>query len=162
MNVFGSESSQDRLEVIAQAIHKDYVESQTRKGETTETNPALVGWEALPEHIKESNRSQAVHIAEKLKAVGCIITESECRVGRRFEFEPDEMEQLAWMEHDRWVKERLADSWTVGPKSIDKKTHPLLLMSYDELPEAEKEKDREAVRRIPELLAKVGLEVRRS
>ena len=161
--MFKSESLDSRLkEIIAQAIHAEYVRTQKAKGETTKINPALVSWEELPEHIKESNRAQALHIAEKLKAIGCEVIGSEDREAGEFEFRPEEVEQLAQMEHDRWVQERLANGWTftAGPKDIDKKTSPWLV-SYEELPEDVKELDRETVRKIPEFLAKVGLEVRR-
>ena len=78
-----------------------------------------------------------------------------------FEFTREEIEQLARMEHERWMEERLANGWTVGPKDIDKKTTPWLLVSYEELPDEEQEKDRESVRGIPEFLVKVRLAVRR-
>jgi len=162
MEIPGSESPDSRLkEVIAQAIHAEYVRNQKAKGETTETNSSLVSWEELPEHVKKSNRAQALHIAEKLKAIGCGITELEDRELGEFEFTHEEIEQLARMEHERWAEERLANGWTVGPKDIDKKTTPWLLVSYEELPDEEQEKDRQTVRGIPEFLAKVGLAVRR-
>lgn len=161
MEIPRSESPDSRLkEVIAQAIHAEYVRNQKAKGETTETNSTLVSWEELPEHVKESNRAQALHIAEKLKAIGCDITKLEDREVGKFEFTREEIEQLARMEHERWVEERLANGWTVGPKDIDKKT-TLWLVSYEELPEEEKEKDRQTVREIAKFLAKVGLAVRR-
>ena len=162
MEIPESESSDSRLkEVIAQAIHVEYVRNQKAKGETTETNSTLVSWEELPEHVKESNRAQALHIAEKLKAIGCGITKLEDRELGEFEFTREEIELLARMEHERWVEERLANGWTVGPKDIDKKTTPWLLVPYEELPDEEQEKDRESVRGIPKFLAKVGLEVQR-
>ena len=52
------ESPDSRLkEVIAQAIHAEYVRNRKAKGETTEINSTLVSWEKLPEHVKESNRA---------------------------------------------------------------------------------------------------------
>jgi len=162
MEIPRSESPDSRLkEVIAQAIHAEYVRNQKAKGETTETNSTLVSWEKLPEHVKESNRAQALHVAEKLKAIGCGITELEDRELGEFEFTREEIELLARMEHERWVEERLANGWIVGPKDIDKKTTPWLLVPYEELPDEEQEKDRESVRGIPKFLAKVGLEVHR-
>lgn len=156
------ESPDSRLkEVIAQAIHAEYVRNQKAKGETTETNSTLVSWEKLPEHLKESNRAQALHIAEKLKAIGCGITELGDGELGEFEFTREEIELLARMEHERWVEERLANGWTVGPKDIDKKTTPWLLVPYEELPDEEQEKDRESVRGIPKFLAKIGVAVRR-
>jgi hypothetical protein len=162
MEIPESESSDSRLkEVIAQAIHAEYVRNQRAKGETTETNSTLVSWEKLPEHVKESNRAQALHIAEKLKVIGCGITELGGAELGEFEFTHEEIELLARLEHLRWVEERLANGWTVGPKNINNKTTPLLLVPYEELPDEEQEKDRQSVRGIPKFLAKVGLAVRR-
>jgi len=162
MEIPRSESPDSRQkEVIAQAIHAEYVRNQKAKGETTETNSTLVSWEKLPEHVKESNRAQALHIAEKLKAIGCGIAEMEDREPGEFEFTREEIEQLARMEHERWVEERLANGWTVGPKDIGKKTTPWLLVPYEKLPDEEQEKDREAVTGIPKILAKIGLKIGR-
>ena len=161
MEIPRSESLDSRLkEVIAQAIHAEYVRNQKAKGETTETNSTLVSWEKLPEHLKESNRAQALHIAEKLKAIGCGITELGDGELGEFEFTREQIELSARLEHLRWVEERLANGWTVGPKDIDKKTTPWLV-PYEDLPDEEQEKDREAVRGIPKILAKVGLKIRR-
>jgi hypothetical protein len=161
MEIRSSESLDSSLqEVIAQAIHAEYVRNQEAKGEMKETNSTLVDWGQLPEHIKESNRAQAVHIAEKLKAIGCGIAELKGGQSPEFEFTREEIEQLARMEHERWVEEQLASGWTVGPKDIYKKTTPWL-MPYEKLPPPEQEKDKESVRGIPRFLAEVGLAVRR-
>ena len=161
MEIPGSESPDSRLkEVIARAIHAEYVRNQEAKKEGKETNSTLIDWEQLPEHIKESNRAQALHIAEKLKAIGCGIKELGDGEMVEFEFTHEEIEQLARMEHERWVVERLADGWTVGPKDVNKKTNPWLL-PYGKLPPEEQEKDRESVRGIPKFLAEVGLGVQR-
>jgi hypothetical protein len=148
-------------EAIARAIHAEYVRKQEARGETKEINPGMIDWGRLPEHVKESNRAQALHIAEKLKAIDCIITELDDREPGEFKFTPEEIEQLARMEHERWVEERLANGWTAGPKNIDEKTTPWLLVPYEDLPDEEQEKDRESVRGIPRFLAEVGLAVGR-
>lgn len=152
----------EKLEIIAQAIHEEYVENQTAKGETAATNPALVDWVELPEDFKESNRNQARHVVEKLKAIGCDIEPVSDQGGELFQFTPDEVETLARMEHERWTEERLAAGWKYapGPKDIKKKTSPWLV-PYEELPEEQREKDRGAVRGIPKFLAKIGFEIER-
>ena len=48
------------------------------------------------------------------------------------------MEYLAYLEHRRWVEERLRNGWTWGEKRDDvRRTHPDLV-PYDELSEASK------------------------
>jgi hypothetical protein len=52
-------------------------------------------------------------------------------------------ERLAENVHDIWCAKRLADGWTLGPiRDGELKRHPLLV-PYAELPESEKQYDRE-------------------
>ena len=51
-------------------------------------------------------------------------------------------ERLAENAHDVWATQRLAQGWTYGPSRNDAtKQHPCLV-SYEDLPESEKEYDR--------------------
>jgi ryanodine receptor 2 len=53
-------------------------------------------------------------------------------------------ERLAENAHDLWAAQRLKDEWTYGPRRDDQsKKHPCLV-PYAELPDAEKEYDRQA------------------
>jgi hypothetical protein len=56
----------------------------------------------------------ADHIATKLEAVRCHIVPLTALEGDAFAFAPAEVEQLAEMEHERWVAERRAQGWTRG------------------------------------------------
>ncbi|MGH2819404.1 MAG: potassium channel family protein, partial [Actinomycetota bacterium] len=60
-----------RTEVLARAIHHEYVRRQQEEGHSPGDNPSMVSWDELPEHLKESNRWQADDIGNKLRAVGC-------------------------------------------------------------------------------------------
>ena len=52
------------------------------------------------------------------------------------------VEQMAKNVHEVWAAGRIADGWTYGEKRNDeKKTHPCLV-PYEEIPESEKEYDR--------------------
>ncbi len=54
------------------------------------------------------------------------------------------VEKLARNVHDVWAQKRMAEGWTYGPKRDDeKKTNPTLV-PYDDLPESEKEYDRQS------------------
>lgn len=53
-------------------------------------------------------------------------------------------EQLAENAHDNWAKLRIEEGWTWGPERDDSaKKHPDLV-SYEVLPESEKEYDRQS------------------
>ena len=54
-------------------------------------------------------------------------------------------ERLAENAHDIWARQRLAEGWRFGPRRDDaRKEHPCHV-SYSELPDSEKEYDRQAV-----------------
>jgi ryanodine receptor 2 len=55
----------------------------------------------------------------------------------------DLTEKLAENAHDVWARRRLSEGWTLGPKRDDTaKKHPDLI-PYAELPESEKQYDRQ-------------------
>lgn len=149
-------------EILARAIHQDYVEGLRQSGETPQTNPSMVPWDELPEMLKEANRRQADHISAKLKAVGCGIAPLTDWDAPSFKFSIEEVELMARMEHERWMEDLIEQGWTYapGPKNKELKTNPALI-PYDRLPEEEKEKDRRTVRNLPAFLAKVDLQIYR-
>ena len=52
-------------------------------------------------------------------------------------------ERLAENAHDIWAAKRLAEGWTVGPKKDGDLKQTPLLVPYAELPESEKQYDRD-------------------
>ncbi|MFC2005879.1 HD domain-containing phosphohydrolase [Chloroflexota bacterium] len=146
-------------EVIAQAIHESY--RYTQRDKTHSDDPSMAPWDELPYHLKDSNRQQAEHILKKLSRIGCTVHRATDRDIRLMVFTEDEVEIMAEMEHQRWSAERILDGWVWGEKKdAMRKTSPYLVPS-SELPYDVRELDVQMVRQIPELLAKVGLEVRR-
>jgi hypothetical protein len=146
-------------EELARAIHEKY--RQEQEGETPPEDPAMRPWESLPEDLKESNRQQADQIPEKLRLVGLLIRPAQNAKPAGLALSPDELDKLARLEHDRWMAQKLAQGWTCGPvKDPVRKLHPSLV-PWEDLPEAEKDKDRKPVQNIPEFLAAVGLEAYR-
>jgi ryanodine receptor 2 len=68
-------------------------------------------------------------------------------------------EQLAKNTHEVWSATRLKDGWTYGPVRDDQKlTHPCLI-PYDELPESEKEYDRNTSQETLKLIIKLGYKI---
>jgi len=142
-------------ERIARAIHARYLENQrTRK---PATDPAMQPWDELAEALKESNRAQAGDIARKLAAIGYRLNATGGPPPLALTGE--QVERLAVLEHERWVAERQAAGWTLGPvKDVERRVTPYLV-DWAELAEEIREYDREAVREIPALLASAGLKV---
>jgi hypothetical protein len=153
-------------EQIARAKHEQYRRAELARGITPDENPSVAPWDELPESLRDSNRRFADGIGDKLAETGCglaptpLVLDGE---GPMFEFSDEEVEALARAEHDRWMADLERDGWrpTTGPKDPEQRLHPLLV-PWEELPEAERDKDREPVREIPEMLARAGLRVYRS
>jgi hypothetical protein len=150
----------DTTELLARAIHADYVREQVRGGASARENASLVPWDLLPETLKAANRGQADGIGSKLQAVGCDVVASTNWDLAPVVFSAAEIEMLARAEHDRWMAERRRDGWTYapGPKNVERKTHPALV-PWEDLGEDMRELDRRTVRALPAFLARAGLHV---
>ncbi len=142
--------SDERIDILAKAFHEMYG-----------VRHEIAGWEELPEDMRQINRGAADHIAVKLREIGCRLVEQGGSTETAFEFTPDEVEQLARVEHRRWSASQLLAGWKSGPERDDrKKVHPSLI-PWEALSEAEKEKDREQVRDLPVVLKTVNLVIAR-
>jgi TrkA-N domain/RyR domain len=144
------------VEIIARATHDNYCATRSASTEAT-TDPATVAWEELPEQLKKSNRDQARHVWIKLDAVGCVLA-PHAGDGEMFQFTADEVELLARLEHDRWVKERRSDGWTSGERNVERKTTPYLV-GWNHLTEEVRDLDRAAVIGLPAFVNDVGYRI---
>lgn len=76
---------------------------------------------------------------------------------------PPELNELAEFiaknVHEVWSKKRMNEGWTYGPiRDDDKKTHPCLV-SYEELPENEKDYDRATSQETLKLIMRLGFSI---
>jgi hypothetical protein len=147
-------------EVLARALHDAYVASQAALGPGHGENAAAVPWDKLPLEIKELNRTQADHVTTKLDAVGYALGPVLDLAAPLVEFTPEEIETMARLEHERWLAERRALGWTVGPRDAVRRTNPNML-PWHALGEDAKTVTRNTVRQLPRFLASVGLVVYR-
>lgn len=68
-------------------------------------------------------------------------------------------ERIAENVHEVWAKARMDEGWTYGEKRDDiHKKHPCLV-SYDELPEEEKEYDRNTAMNTIKMVKKLGFRI---
>jgi hypothetical protein len=121
----------------------------------------MVPWEVLAEEWKDTNRAFADGIGSQLAAAGCFLVPAPLidPHGRLFSFTPEELESLARSEHDRWVADKARSGWRYGPVRDDAAKIHSLMVSWEELEEAERDKDREPVREVPQMLAHAGFEI---
>lgn len=71
----------------------------------------------------------------------------------------DLTEQIAANVHDVWAAGRIAEGWTYGKERNDElKCHPSLV-PYEQLPESEKEYDRNTARETLKMILSLGFDI---
>ncbi len=139
-------------ETIAAAFHAAYVERELAAG-VDPGAPSLRPWAELAATLRRSNHDLAADIGTKLETVDCEIERMKDWDTPVLAFSSDELAVLAPMEHDRWCGDRRRDGWEWGRvKDVEGRRHPDLV-SWDELSEPVRDKDRRAVELIPQVLA---------
>jgi hypothetical protein len=145
---------------LPRSIHERYCEARMAEGELPVDNPSLKPWHAIDEDVRQSNRERADHVIYLLGRLGYVIDEARNEALSPVSFNKDVLEQLARLEHMRWTAERRLAWWSFGAiRDNALRRHPLLV-PYDALEEEEKEKDRQTMRDIPEVLRRAGLVAR--
>jgi hypothetical protein len=146
------------------------------------THSSLISFDDLPEGEKNQNVQSALSIPEKVASVGYVMIHARTNEPPTT-FPDKDLNVLAEAEHNRWVKAKISQDprWHYAEKNDKAKfEHNCLLpwvkmseeelaekfslsernaMGREELPEFEKEKDRLLIRRIPNILARVGYTV---
>jgi hypothetical protein len=158
-----NEFSDELIEIMAQAAHEAFYEGLSAQGfhygleidSDLKTHPALVDYEKLPEDLKEASRANVRDIPRKLRELGYRVEVGDNQAGLST-FSEIDLDRLAQLEHQRWMKHRLEGGWTLGPKTDPLRKIHASLVAWNELSEVEREKDREMVRSIPRILAEAG------
>lgn len=70
-------------------------------------------------------------------------------------------EKIAENVHDVWAEGRIKEGWTYGEVRDDAKKETPCLVAYDELPESEKEYDRNTALETVKLIIKLGYEIKK-
>lgn len=148
-------------EEMARVIHENYRTMRFKEGAVRGTDPALEPWDNLPQYLKDSNYGQADHIREKLRTMNLGITLLPDWDEPLFQFEPEEIDFLAELEHKRWMTQKIAAGWNYGPDKNEQLKEHNCLVDYDKLPEKMKNYDREPVANIPAILARFDLKIYR-
>lgn len=149
--------SEPTRSTLGRSIH---ARSRQERVPRPDIDPSLADWVDLPRNFRDSNLQQADHIGAKLRRIDCVAVPDDAP-GELAIFTPAEIETMAEMEHGRWTAERLLAGWAWGEKRDPVRRRSPYLVSWTHLPNEIREIDRQAVRRIPELLAVVGLSLRR-
>jgi len=121
----------DKSEESAKVLHERYREAARSRFESSVAG--AVPWDELPETLRDANRAAADHAP----ILRLFASDGES-------FSAALVEQLARVEHRRWMADRIDRGWRSGPQRNDaRRVHPSI-RPYDELDDGEREKDRSA------------------
>jgi hypothetical protein len=148
----------DVIDQLARAIHRAYLDECVARGESPQVNRSMRPWEELSDDLKHANAEQAMHIGDKLEAINCVLV-PESDLVPDFAFTDKEMEQLAEMEHERWMRERAGYGYSYGPERDG--THHPDMAEWAVLSEGAKNKDRDVIRHLPDILRQAGFQILR-
>ena len=142
--------TQEQHDALARSIHDFYLEGRLAEGDRIGARGSMKEWDDLAESFRDDNRLVADCYKLKLRDIGARIVPDR---GPPLRLEPDELEDMARAEHDRWMAAKISDGWIHGPQRDDRlRLHPDIV-PYDALPERVKDLDREQVRVMTRLLA---------
>ena len=154
---------QRHAELLAAAIHARWLNLAAEK------NAFRVEFEKLAPEPQNDNRAAASRVPAILSLVGLELVEQEDprpAVASPNVMLTHHLERLAEAEHAGWMDVRLKNGWTY----IEHAEEPLqgrnraarmhdCLKPYSDLPQKEKEKDREAIRWYPEMAKLAGFKI---
>jgi voltage-gated potassium channel Kch len=149
------------VRLLARAVHEHYQVTYGAAGDVS-----AVPWDELDQSLRRSNEAQARHIPVKLAAIGCSWRTAADAAAEGLTsvdaFTDVELDRLARLEHERWMRDRQQDGWIPAPRDQQKdvlRRRSPSLVRWEELDEVEVQKDVDAVTTIPAVLARAGLVV---
>ena len=155
----------DVLEKLAEAAHDIFCEGKKRDGwelgprdEAKKTHPLLKPYAELEEVYKESNRVTVRSIPTKLAAAGYVMVPARSDEVP-FNFPGDDLEKLAKLEHDLWLKAKLEQGFIPGKSTPENARRNEYMVEWEQVPEEIREIDRDLVRGIPKILSRAGYAV---
>jgi len=137
---------------IAKLTHAQYRSQQPP--ERLERDPACATWDRLLPVFRASNRAQADDIPNKLALLGLRVERLDAG-GRPLRLTEPQAQQLAEMEHGRYVFDRLEAGWRHGDRDANRGRSPYFV-PWTELTEAERYWDVSAVETIAGALQSFG------
>ena len=160
------EIREELLEKLARLNHKllyNNLKSQgyvwgkiTDEKATPKTHSSLVPFAALSPHKQEKNRAAVRDIPNKLASFGYAIVPMRNNE-HTVEFQIPELQEMAKLEHERWMDAKLKDGWKYAPQTNKEKKVHALLVDWEQLSKEKKDKERSLVaENIPRLLKEAG------
>lgn len=127
-------------DTIAISLHESYQNKAALSSEITQAS--LTEWYSLAENLRDANRVAANHMPILLAYLGLKISNSR---GEHLVLSDRDLEFLARIEHKRWIADRLDRGYRYNKDRDDARRYRPNIIPYDELPEEEKQKDRDNI-----------------
>ena len=155
------------FDAVSRRFHETYLETMNR---TKNIKDISHDWDYLEEELRVANRRLAAHMRATLDAAGFNLNtwleEGEGTHPHNCFALPKgtkvidlqnktEIENLARLQHRRWMFDRLLNGWKYAPQRDNRARLHDCLKEYDELDEATKEHDRAMVRQIASIVESV-------
>jgi hypothetical protein len=148
-------AEEEEVELLQRALHEEYL----RELCGTAVKPSNVDWCRLSFDYREDNRSLAEHVSSKALDLDLSIAPS--RQTQALSLGDEMIEPLAAAEHRRWIASRAIAGWRLGETlSETERTHPSMV-PWANLSEADRERTRAAIRRMPTVVHAAGLSFQR-
>jgi serine phosphatase RsbU (regulator of sigma subunit) len=165
----------EKLEELARAMHSRYcmlmrsMDEESVKDSVYEKLSIVnndnrenftKSFDELEQDIRSSSIDSAYHITTKLLSIGYRIEEEESGAEQiLLRLNKSEIETMSKLEHERWAWQKRLSGWTYAPVRNNQHKKHNCLVPYNKLPELEKEKDRDQVKFIPELLKAINYRI---
>ncbi len=161
----------DMVEIYAKNAHASYRQKRLEEAERlgigeedlakVQEEAEMAEWEDLEEYFRESYRSQIRYLGEKLEDY-----ETDIGIRPAIEGAADTitelygpvLEEMAQMDHNRWIIEKKKEGWKYGNYDPELKHSPEIV-AYEDLDPKTKEFIRKNVREVPGLLKAIGYEL---
>lgn len=103
------------LETMAEEVHKIYCESQQGKPDAPED--AFKTFDELAPNTQQDNRDNVKDIPRKLAMAGYVLIPARSNAPP-FGFPGSDLEMLARLEHERWMRSKLSKGWRYGEERV--------------------------------------------
>ncbi len=147
----------NNCDTFAENIHNFYKSIAAKEGWN---EPWAIAWEKLTPPFQEDNKAAARRIPDIFSLISLQVADESdtgaIDIDLVKKLVEDNIDVLGEAEHELWMKEKIENGWVYGNKRDDEKKIQPCIAPYDELPEKEKQKDKNAVRNYLTLLNDAG------
>lgn len=146
----------ENMELLARAIHEDYIATQKRRNAQTYV---AEDFDQLEPSTRYSNLRQAMNIDRKLRILGYAMVPFTEQGDAMDSLDREAVERYAILEHEDWMHGKERFGWTYAPVRNDLFKQHDCLVPWSELPDNQKQKDIDTAKNIIKLATIAGMKI---